>query len=147
MRCLLLVLMLMSSVAHAQPSKPPCQSPSLSCLGGGPNSGSATVTGVTANSTAVLPLFTLPVGAKVRAIYVQNTTANAVTGGVNIGTAVAGAQVASATAIGANAFVVISGSTLLNSTWASTTVPQSLYLTAAIAFNAASLNVEIVWDY
>ena len=108
-----------------------------------------TVTGVTANQTtsAGAPV-TLPAGAALTAIYIQNTTANAVTGGINIGTAAAGAQVVSALTCGANCMVSVPSASILQPITSASGVPIStqLFINAASAFNSASLNVTYVYS-
>ena len=144
MRKILAILLLLLPAPAFTQSFGPCVTPSRACLAGGPVRGSVTVYGIIANSTLIQPLFVLPVGAKLRAIYLQSTNVNAVTGGVNIGTAVSGAQVWSGQAVAGNAVV---SSAPLSNTWNGGAVQVSLYLSAVTAFNSASLNVEIVWDY
>ncbi|WP_158933012.1 hypothetical protein [Acidisphaera sp. S103] len=101
----------------------------------------ASVAGISASGFVVA----VPPNGVLRAIYVYNTTANAVTGGINIGTSSGGAQIVSAAAVGANGLVVINGSALL-SPYNSATAPTPLYISAGTAWNSAVLNVRFVWD-
>ena len=80
--------------------------------------------------------------------YIQNTTANAVTGGVNVGTTALGADVVSAFAVGANATVAIQGATLLKTQFGTLTAPaaQQLYISAATAWNSANVHVFVEFD-
>lgn len=67
-------------------------------------------------------------------ITIVNTTTNAVTGGVNIGTTQGGTDIASGTAVGASAVVRISAAVKV-------TAAKSLYVDAASAWNSASLTI------
>ena len=111
----------------------PCASPIFG--------GALTTSGIIANGAIGI----LPVNAKLRAIYIGNTTANAVTGGINIGTAALGSDVVSAAVVGANGLVTISGASLLK-TWVSLTAATPLFISAVTAWNAASVSVELVFD-
>jgi hypothetical protein len=68
-------------------------------------------------------------------VYIYNTTANAVTGGINIGTTSGGTDIASAQAVGANALVLVQD--VVNITVAGT----ALYIETVTAWNSASLSV------
>lgn len=84
--------------------------------------------------------FVVPAGYRINSIDIINTTANAVTGGVNIGTAAAGAQIVSAVAVGANA--IVSTSPLIRLFAAQ----QTVHVSAASAWNSASLKVIVILD-
>lgn len=96
-------------------------------------------TAVAANTT-----FICPNGYMIEGIKILNTTANAVTGGIRIGTTAAGTQVATAIAVGANAdlFVPTSALTLA---YFSSTAAQNLFFEAVTAWNSASLNVSFIF--
>lgn len=83
---------------------------------------------------------TLPAGVLLRTIYFRNRTANAVTGGIRIGTAAAGAQVVTAQAIGANAIASIAP-TIENYQAAA----QTLYIEAVTAWNSADVDVVVTY--
>jgi hypothetical protein len=93
------------------------------------------VTAVTADTT-----FVVPANYRISSIDVINTTANAVTGGVNFGTAAAGAQILSATAVGANAR--ISPDPLLRHFAAQ----QTVHVSAVTAWNSANLTLVVILD-
>jgi len=114
----------------------------------GGNAFTLTQVGITANQTTASVPATLPAGAIITNIVIHNTTANAVTGGVNIGTAAAGAQVVSALAVGANALVTVPQASILAQTFNSSGTPiaQQLFVNAVTAFNSASLNVTIFYS-
>ena len=97
------------------------------------------VTGISVNGAAGV----VPVNRKVRAIYIQNTTANAVTGGVNIGTTSGASDIASAVAVGANGLVTINAGGL-SKQWFSATAAQTVFISDVSAWNSASLNVELL---
>ncbi len=88
---------------------------------------------VAANSTC-----TIPAGYAITNIAIKNTTANAVTGGIRIGTAASGTQVVVAQAIAANANLVIQPATVLISLWAAS---QQLFIEAVTNWNSASLSI------
>lgn len=91
---------------------------------------------ITANSTMEVPANTA-----IAAICVKNTTANAVTGGIKIGTTDGGTEVLSAFAIGANYMNVIEPT--LDKRWFSITDDTTLYIQAVTSWNSASLEVTI----
>jgi len=78
-----------------------------------------------------------PKGYKIESILFENTTANAVTGGIKIGTTVGGTDVVSAATVGANA----EGLMTLAKDFFSTSANQTLYIDAVTAWNAASINL------
>lgn len=92
---------------------------------------------LTSNGTVVVPA-----GYAIEHIGFQNTTANAVTGGLKIGTTAGGTEVVTAQAVGANSIDTIRGSDiskrLFNSASATT-----LYIQAVSAWNSASVNLRI----
>ena len=91
---------------------------------------------LTANGTVVIPA-----GALLRRIYFRNRSANAVTGGLRVGTAAAGAQVVTAQAIAANAIVTIIP-TIENYQVAA----QTLYVEAVTAWNGADVDVVVMYE-
>ena len=95
-----------------------------------------TLTGVVANST-----FTVPAGYRISYVDIVNTTANAVTGGVHLGTAALGTQILNAHTVGANASTSVE--TLLKRFFAA---EQIVYISAHTAWNSASLNITVTLD-
>jgi hypothetical protein len=91
---------------------------------------------LTANGT-----ITIPAGALLRRIYFRNRTANAVTGGIRIGTAAAGTQVVTAQAVAANAIVSILP-TIENYQAAA----QTLYIEAVTSWNSADVDVTVTYE-
>lgn len=85
----------------------------------------------------------IPAGYSIAQINIFNTTANAVTGGIRIGTTAAGTDVVVAQAVGANAILTIADADVLLKFF-STTVAQSLFIEAVTAWNSANLNIYVV---
>lgn len=97
-------------------------------------------TGVTAaNSTLVLPA-----NAYIQRIIVKNNTANAITGGIAIGTTNGGADIMVALAVAGNALVTDIGTGLLKSIF-STSATQQIFLDAVVSWNSANVDVTIVY--
>ena len=108
----------------------------------------ANPTGLTLGVTA--PAYTIPLNAVIKSVTYRNTTANAVTGGITIGTAVSGNQVSSTVVVGANAMVVTQGSSLTLSSFPSSTYTFAsypnglpLYFNAGSSWNGAIVNITI----
>jgi hypothetical protein len=81
----------------------------------------------------------LPAGCKIDSIIIRNKTANAVTGGIKVGTTNGGTEVVTAEAVGANAFV----SATLNASVFSATAATTLYFQDVTAWNSAVLDVVV----
>jgi hypothetical protein len=86
--------------------------------------------------------FTVPAGYMIESIAIRNTTANAVTGGIKIGTTSGGTDVVAAQAVGASALVVIADAAILLR-YFSATADTTLYLQDVTAWNSASLEVWV----
>jgi hypothetical protein len=87
--------------------------------------------------------FTIPVpqGASIRDIHIMNNTANAVTGGIKIGTTAGGTDVLAAGAVAANAlvsFVPLIGA-------ANPAASRTIYVDAVTAWNSANIDIAIEW--
>lgn len=93
--------------------------------------------GVVSNTTEVIPA-----GYAIRDIFIRNTTANAITGGIKIGTTDGAIDVVIALAVGANAFTL---SVPLIRQF-SATVDQTLFIQTVTAWNSASINYVITLD-
>ena len=93
------------------------------------------LTDVTANSTV-----SIPAGYGIRDVWIANTTANAVTGGVRIGTTDSGVDVVLAQTVGANGLMKISDAALLKNVF-SLAAAQTLFIQAVVAWNSANLTV------
>ena len=92
-----------------------------------------------ANSSIVLPA-----NAYILGIQVENLTANAVTGGLKIGTTAGGVDVVAALTVGASAKTFVLDAALLLRFFSST-APQTIYLDAVTAWNSAKLNVRVIY--
>ncbi len=94
------------------------------------------------NKTAAFTV-AVPKGAVVRQIYVRNDTANAVTGGIKVGTTLAGTDVHAAIAVAASA--VVNASPLIGAI--NTAGVRTLYFDAVTAWNSAQVDVVVEFDY
>lgn len=92
--------------------------------------------GVNANTT-----FTVPAGYAIRNMYIRNTTANVVTGGVKVGTTNGGVDVLLALPVGASSFQAALSS-LLKSSFSATS-DTLLYFQTVTLWNSASLVVYV----
>lgn len=89
--------------------------------------------GVTDDTT-----FVVPAGFVLKSVYILNTTSNAVTGGIKIGTTDGGTEVVSSIAVGADEFAIFHDGGLF-----STESDTTLYLQDVTSWNSASLNIRI----
>lgn len=80
----------------------------------------------------------LPKGVMLDKIYIRNRTANAVTGGIRVGTTAAGVDVLAATAVGASA--VLRNDPLIT---AYNAAVSTLYIEAVTAWNSVTVDVII----
>lgn len=83
---------------------------------------------------------TIPAGYVLEQIVIENTTANAVTGGIRVGTTDGGAQVVVAQAVAASALLRIAQAAILLGVF-STSADQILYIQAVTSWNSAILNI------
>lgn len=97
-----------------------------------------TITGQTANDTLVVPA-----GYSILSMSVVNTTANAVTGGIRVGTSDGATDVVVALATGASAILGVPDATILKKLF-STASSQTLYVQAVVAWNSASVDTSLV---
>lgn len=91
---------------------------------------------LTANGQIVLPA-----GVMLRRIYFRNRTANAVTGGIRIGTSAGGTQIVTAQAIAANAIVSVIPT--IENYQANA---QTLFVEAVTAWNGAQVDVFVQYE-
>lgn len=87
---------------------------------------------------------TISIGAgwTIDAIFFNNTTANAVTGGMKIGTTDGGADVVAAQAVAGNALSHVTAAAILKRVF-SRTAAQTVWVDAVTAWNSAALDVVI----
>jgi hypothetical protein len=103
-------------------------------------SGDAQINGIARKlALAAAGSVVIPQGAVVRKIFIRNKTANAVTGGIKIGTTVGGVDVVTAQALAANA--VVSVTPLIDAI--NTAAVRTLYIDAVTAWNSASVDVAV----
>lgn len=102
-------------------------------------------TGVLTGTTAV-QMPSLPPSSYIREIIVDNSTANAVTGGIDIGTTSGAADVVSALTCGANCLTFVADSALLKRVF-SKTAQQALFVLGHTAGNSSNLNITVVIGY
>ena len=100
-----------------------------------------------ASGTTDIPIPTaVPAGAYIKMVIIQNTTANAVTGGISIGTTANGTDVVAAQAVGASTIVFVTDATLLKRVF-SATAATVLHAAPVTSSNTANLTFSIVYDY
>jgi len=92
---------------------------------------------ITANGTIAIPA-----GYMIESIVLKSNNANAITGGLNIGTTDGGAEVLAAQAVAGNSIFKVAPADLLKSVF-STTVDQVLYIQAETEWNSASLTYYV----
>lgn len=93
---------------------------------------------VAANTTA-----SIPAGYVIDDIFIYNNTANAVTGGLKIGTTNGGTEIATSLAVVANCLSRVMISTLNTTGPFSRTVAQTIYIQAVTSWNSASLDIIV----
>lgn len=103
-------------------------------------------TGVLTGTTAVQITPSLPAGAYIRDIFVDNSTANAVTGGIDIGKTSGAADIVSALTCAANCLTFVADSALLLRVF-SKTAQQAMFVVGHTAGNSANLNLTIVYGF
>jgi hypothetical protein len=102
----------------------------------------AELNSVRLSAVAADTTFNVPAGYAIEAITIRNTTGNAVTGGVKIGTTAGGTDVVAAQAVGANALVTVTDASILKR-YFSATLETTLYVEDVTSWNSASLEVAI----
>lgn len=92
---------------------------------------------------------TLPAGAYIQSVILQETSGAAVTGGVKIGTTSGGTDVVAAIVMPASSLAMTSDASFgaAQKRAFSATVPQTLFFGAVSSFNGAALNATVVYTY
>jgi hypothetical protein len=103
------------------------------------------VSGVLTSTTSV-QVASLPASAYISNILVQNTTANAVTGGIDIGKTTGAADIVSAKVCAANCLTHVLDSAVLLRVF-STTAAQPIWVTGHTDGNSANLTITILYGY
>lgn len=111
----------------------------------GPNTGTIIFTTGVATSTTDFVIGNLPANAQVMTVAATNATANAVTGGISLGSAANGTQFVSALTCGANC--VSATSAITAATVYSTTAPVPLHAAAVTAWNSANVTITVTYSY
>jgi hypothetical protein len=99
-------------------------------------------TGVQTGTTDIV-LGTIPASSGVVSVGITNSTANAVTGGISIGSTANGTQIAAAITCGANCVVL---SPVLAATY-SATAATTIHAAAVTAWNSANVAITVNWSY
>ena len=86
----------------------------------------------------------IPANGYILGIAIENTTGNAITGGLKIGTTDGGTDVLVAIAVGASALAFVTDAALLKR-WFSSASAQTLYIQDVVAWNSASLNITFLY--
>lgn len=107
---------------------------SLACY---PNRLFAELTVLTANTTIAIPFSYM-----IESISFRNNTANAVTGGIKIGTTNGGTEVVVAQAVGANELVQVTSANLLKALFA-TNATTTLFIQAVTSWNSANVSMVV----
>jgi hypothetical protein len=96
------------------------------------------LTAVTSNTTV-----SIPAGYYIADIIVRNTTANAITGGLRVGTTDGGADVVVALTVSASGIVAIPDAAILKRVF-SVSGATTLFVQAVVAWNSANINIHFV---
>lgn len=97
--------------------------------------------------TADVVIGTLPAGAYLRQVVVVNSTANAVTGNISIGSTANGTDIVASLVCAANCVADAPGTTTIAKSVFSTTAATSLHAAAITAWNSANITFTIVYAY
>lgn len=95
------------------------------------------LSGQTSNGT-----LSIPAGYQIISVVIRNTTGNAITGGLRIGTTGGAVDVVVALAVAGSALQAVADATLLKRVF-SASVAQILFLEAVTLWNGASLNTTV----
>lgn len=88
--------------------------------------------------------FFLPSSAVIREIIASNTTVNAVTGGIKIGTTAGGTDVVTALAVAASANTYVTDANL-SKRYFSQSSAQQIFIDAVTGWNSASVQIDILY--
>ena len=84
--------------------------------------------------------FVVPAGYAIDGIYLKGNNANAVTGGIKIGTAAGGTQVVAAQALAGNSVAVVPEASILIRAWVA---QQTIYYDAVTGWNGANVTLTV----
>lgn len=116
----------------------------------GPNLFSIQSTGAltSASSATSVNIGTLPAGAYISAIMLNEIAGAAITGGVAMGTAASGTQIVTAQALGANGLLMVADSAITR-VFGTTGSPNavSIFATCVTSCNAGSVTITVLYSY
>lgn len=104
------------------------------------------VSGVLSSTTSVQLPFSLPASAVIQGIVIENTTTNAVTGGIDIGKTTGAADIVSAKVCAASCLTTVLDSAILLRVF-STSAQQAIFVTGHTDGNSANLRLTIFYSY
>lgn len=112
----------------------------------GPDSGTIIYTTGVASSTTNFVVGQLPANAYISMVIYNNTTANAVTGGITLGSTANGTDISTATTCAANCLAQATDAQLVKRAW-STTGSTPINAAAATAWNSANVTITVIYRY
>lgn len=112
----------------------------------GADSGTIVYTTGVATGTTNFVIGSLPPSTYISMVIYQNTTANAVTGGITLGSTSGGTDISTATTCGANCLAQATDAQLVKRAW-STTAYTPINAAAATAWNSANVTITVVYRY
>ncbi|MCK1445425.1 hypothetical protein IVB43_23860 [Bradyrhizobium sp. 48] len=112
----------------------------------GPDSGTFFYTTGVATSTTDFVIGNLPANAYISTVIYNNGTANAVTGGITLGSTANGTDIATATTCAASCLAQATDAQLVKRAW-STTAATPIHAAAATSWNSANVTITVVYRY
>lgn len=100
---------------------------------------------ITLNSQTAANNFMLPANCVLREVLVFNTTANAITGGLKLGTTAGATDIITALAVGASA-AAFTADASLSKRFFSPTSTQQIFFDAVTGWNSANVNIHILYE-
>lgn len=117
----------------------------------GPNLFSIQSTGAltSAASATTVNIGTLPAGAYISAIMLNEIAGAAITGGVALGTAASGTQIVAAQALGANGLLMVADSAIVARVFGTVGTPNavSIFATCVTSCNAGSVTITVLYSF
>lgn len=112
----------------------------------GPNNGTIIFTTGVATSTTDFVIGNLPPNAYIQMVVYDNSTANAVTGGITLGSTANATDIATATVCGANCLAQATDAQLVKRAW-SKTAATPIHAAAATAWNSANVTITVTYGF
>jgi hypothetical protein len=113
----------------------------------GVNEGVLQQNAITANTTSTTSTITLPAYGFIKYIALEETAGNAITGGVDIGDSGSATRFTSATALGANANVVVVPTNLNGSSSTGIPTADQILVVCHTSCNSGSINISVIFGY